>query len=85
MGKIRRIDPELKAQILKRIKEDGVSVAQASKDHAVHESTIYGWLSSGVSAAPDWRMIRALKKENALLTTLVGEMAVQISRSQKNR
>jgi transposase-like protein len=78
-----RVAPEIKEQILKRIKNDGVSVAQAAKEHGIHETTIYNWLSAKVSGNPTLRELQILKKENAFLKTLVGEMTVQLSRSQK--
>ncbi len=46
-----RIAPEVKTDIIRRIKEEGVSVPQAAKDHGVHESTIYGWLGTGAQYA----------------------------------
>jgi len=58
-------------------------VAQAAKEHGIHESTIYLWLQTKVSAGPTLRELQTLKKENAFLKTLVGEMTVQLSRSQK--
>ncbi len=83
MGKPHRIAPDVKEQILKRIKGDGVSVAQAAKDHGIHETTIYGWLSSGVSAIPTLRELRSLRKENDMLKTLVGELTIKLSHAQK--
>ncbi len=44
MKKNYRIAPEVREQILKRIKEEGVSVIDAAKEHGVSEKTIYGWL-----------------------------------------
>lgn len=64
MGKPHRIAPDAKEQILKRIKDDGIPVAQAAKDHGIRETAIYGRLSSGVSAIPALREPRTPKKEN---------------------
>ncbi|HEY4521211.1 MAG TPA: transposase [Candidatus Paceibacterota bacterium] len=36
-----RTAPEVREQIINRIKNDGVSVAEASKEHGVSEATIY--------------------------------------------
>lgn len=83
MGKPHRIAPDVKEQILRRIKDDGVTVAQAAKDHGIHETTIYGWISTGVAAVPALRELRMLKKENAMLKELVGELTVKLSRAQK--
>ena len=80
-----RISPDLKAQILQRIKE-GLSVAQAAKDHGIHESTIYNWLSANASpGSPTLREMNALRKENAFLKSLIGDITVELSRSQKKR
>lgn len=76
MGKPHRIAPDVKEQILKRIKDDGIPVSQAAKDHGVHEATIYGWLSTSIAAVPTHRELRLLKKENAILKELVGEPAI---------
>jgi transposase-like protein len=46
MKKKYRIAPEVREQILKRIREEGVSVSAAAKDAGIHETTIYGWLDS---------------------------------------
>jgi len=83
MGRPRRIAPEIKEQILKRIKDDGITVAQAAADHGLHETTIYDWLSKGVASIPTLRELRSLKKENAMLKELVGEITVKLSHAQK--
>ncbi len=85
MGSSRRIAPEIKEQILKRITDDGIPVAQAAKEHGIHETTVYGWLASKASSGPTLREWNALRKENVMLKTLVGEMTVALSRSQKKR
>jgi transposase-like protein len=37
-----RVPPDVKADTVRRVKEEGVSVTQAAKDHGIHETTIYG-------------------------------------------
>lgn len=74
---------ELKEQILKRIKEEGVSVSQVSSDHGVSEATIYKWLTKGVSNNPSWTEFSRLKKENKGLLELVGSLTVKLSQTQK--
>lgn len=78
-----RIPPEVKADILKRVKEDGVSVAQAAKDHGIHETTIYGWLGSGASGAPSWNEFIRIQKQNKELFEVIGELTVKLSQAQK--
>lgn len=78
-----RVAQEVKEQIVKRIKEEGVAVSQAAKDHGVHESTIYGWLGQGAEGAPSWADLAKLKRENKALLELVGEITLKLSESQK--
>lgn len=83
MKKHYRIAPELREQILKRVKEEGTSVSQAAKDHGIHETTIYGWLGAGAQGAPSWIEFAKLKRENKTLLELVGAVTLKLSESQK--
>ena len=83
MKKHYRIAPEVKEQILKRIKEEGVSVSQAAKEHGVSEATIYGWLGRGVKGAPTVGELVRLKRQNEELLALVGELTLRASQAQK--
>lgn len=80
-----RIAPEVKEQIINRIKNDGVSVADAAKDHGISDQTIYGWIAKKVEGQPTLSEIIRLKKENAQLLQLVGEMTLKLSETQKKR
>lgn len=77
-----RIAPEVKEQIINRIKNEGVSVLQASKDHGVSTHSIYKWLGAGATG-PTYAEIAKLRKENKALLELVGEMTLKISETQK--
>jgi len=83
MKNTRRIAPELKAQIINRIKNDGISVAQAAKDHGIHETTVYGWIAQKVEGQPSFSELIRVKKENRQLLELVGELTLKISEAQK--
>jgi transposase-like protein len=74
MRKVHRIAPEVKEQILRRIKDEGVSVSQAAKAHGVAEATIYSWLGKGVRNAPRIGELARLKRRNEELLALVGEL-----------
>lgn len=73
----------MKADIIRRIKEEGVTVAQAAKDHGVHETTIYGWIGARAQGAPSWSEFIKLQKQNRELLDLVGEITLKLSTSQK--
>lgn len=78
-----RIAPEIKEQILNRIKNDGVSVIDAAKEHGISENTIYGWIARKVDGNPSLSEIVKLKKENRQLLELVGEITLKLSETQK--
>lgn len=84
MGKtLHRVPPEVKADILKRIKDQGVPVAQAAQEHGVSTKTIYSWLGKGVEGQPTVGELVKLKRENQMLLGLVGELTVKLSSTQK--
>lgn len=78
-----RFSAEVKADIIKRIKEEGVPVTQAAKDHGVHETTIYGWLTQGATGSPSWSEFARIQKQNKELLELVGELTLRMSSAQK--
>jgi len=80
-----RIAPDVKEQIINRIKNDGISVVQAAKDHGISEATIYSWISKKVEGQPTLSEIIRLKKINQQLVMLVGEMTLKLSETQKKR
>ena len=63
MGTFRVISKEIKEQILKRIKDDGVSAAQAARDAGISSKTIYKWLSRGITQGSEILENRRLKKK----------------------
>lgn len=85
MTKQHRIPQELKEQILTRIKNDGISVSDASHDHGVNPTTIYEWLKGSVESGPSYAELSRLKKENLDLKLLVGEMTLKLSEAQKKK
>jgi len=83
MKKFYRVAPEIKEQILNRIKNEGVSVTQAAKEHGISENTIYTWIAKKTDGQPTLSEIIRLKKENRQLLELVGEMTLKLSDAQK--
>lgn len=83
MKKTHRIAPDVREQILKRIKEEGIPVAQAATDAGVAEGTVYGWLGKGLRNAPTFGELVRLKRQNEELLALVGELTLKMSQSQK--
>lgn len=77
------IAKDIKEQIISRIKNEGVSVTQAAKDHGISEVTIYGWVAKKINGQPSAAEIIKLKRENEQLLKLIGEMTVKLSKTQK--
>lgn len=83
MRKIHRVVPEVREQILKRIREEGVPVAVVAKEHGVNTTTVYGWLGKGVKGMPTLGELVRLKRQNEELLALVGELTLKASQAQK--
>ena len=81
--KYHRVPQDVKADILKRVKEEGISVAQAAKDAGISEATIYDWLGKGTNSAPSWAEFSRLQKQNQELYEVIGELTVKLSQAQK--
>lgn len=80
-----RIAGDVKEQIINRIKNEGVSVVDAAKDHGISENTIYGWIAKKTEGQPTLSEIIKLKRENTQLLQLVGEMTLKLSDTQKKK
>jgi len=50
--KYNKIAPEIREQIINRIKNEGVTIVQAAKDHGIPESTISTWIARKVEVHP---------------------------------
>jgi transposase-like protein len=80
-----RVAPDLKEQIINRIKHDGVTVAQASLDHGVNEKTIYSWIAKKTDENVSISDVLKLKRENDQLKMLLGEITLKLSETQKKK
>ena len=80
-----RIALEIKEQIINRIKNEGVSVSQAAKEHGVSEQTIYAWVGAKTEGGPSIMELTKLRKENDELLRLVGWMTLKLNESQKKK
>lgn len=80
-----RIAPDVREQIINRIKNDGISVQQAATEHGISTATIYGWLGAKTEGGPSIMEITKLRKENDELLKLVGWMTLKLNESQKKK
>ncbi len=77
------IRADVKRDILRKVKEGGVSVRDAAEEAGVSDATIYNWLGKGAQGSPTWNDVRRLKKEKEELLHIIGDLTVQLSQSKK--
>ena len=83
MKKGHRVSAEVKTDIIRRIREEGIPIAQAAKEHGITDSTIYKWLGTGAQGAPTFSEFSRLQKQNKDLLQIIGEMTLKLSEAQK--
>ena len=84
MGTFRFIPKEIKEQILKRIKEEGITVSQAAADAGISTKTIYNWMRSKTVTDGSILEISRLKREKKELLEIIGELTHDLKKSKKN-
>lgn len=72
----RGISKEIKDEILMGIKS-GTSVANVSEQYGVSTKTIYGWLKKTIEEPVSLRELQKLRKENAALKEIIGELTIE--------
>lgn len=78
-----KIAAEIKAEIINKIKHDGVSVAEAAKQYGISDKCIYNWLGTRASNTVSVLEYNRLRKENEQLKHLIGEITLKLSTEQK--
>ena len=84
MGTFKFIPKEIKEQVLKRIKEEGVTVSQAATDAGISGKTIYNWMRNKTLSDGSILEISRLKRENRELSEIIGRLTLNLTRSKKN-
>ena len=77
------VSADVKQQILKRMKEDGVPVLQLAQEHGISDKTIYGWVSKGLTGQPSLMEVSRLKRENRALREMLGKVLFESAMAQK--
>jgi transposase-like protein len=77
-----KVSKDIRNQILERVKTSGKTVAEISAEHGIGKTTIYEWLRASTGETPARDLIK-LEKENKELKQIIGELTVQMGRSQK--
>ena len=80
-----RVAKDVKEQIINRIKNEGVTVVEAAKEHGVKENTIYACIAKKTEEHVSLSEVIKLKRENTQLMQLVGEITLKLSETQKKK
>ena len=83
----RRISKEIKEEILKRIKDEGASVAQLCEEYAVSSTAVYKWLEKKTqdSSINPQLEINRLKREVQDLRAIVGHLVYDKEKQKKQK
>jgi transposase-like protein len=79
------IPPEVKAAVLAQIKNDGVTAAQAARDHGVNSKTVYGWLAKETQGEPGILEVNRLKRELKQAYEVLGRLSAVVESQKKGR
>ena len=81
-GKFRVIDPQIKADAIAEVKNQGMPVSEAATKYEVDPRTIYGWLKKEVDSSERNLILEnnRLKKEIEQLYNLLGRATVELKR-----
>ena len=78
------IPQELKKEILDRVKESGLPVAEIARQHGINPKVIYNWVHRGLTGDRSFMEINRLKRENQKLHEIIGKLTVSLERIKKN-
>jgi len=77
--------PELKEEIINKIKSEGITAVEAGKRYGIDVNNIYRWVSLGVAGAKgNLFEINKLKRENKELKQIIGEIMFESKKGKKN-
>jgi transposase-like protein len=84
MPKGKPIDQSLKAEIVGKIRDEGLSVSEASAQYSISSKSIYTWLREGVVDGNRNLILEnnRLKKENEQLYKLLGRATAEMQKSK---
>lgn len=85
MAKGKPTDPALKAEIVSKIRDEGMSVAVASATYGFSSKTIYTWLREGVVDGNRNLILEnnRLKKELEIAYRIIGRATAEMQKAKK--
>ncbi len=84
MPKGKPIDPAIRVEVVNKIRNEGMSVSEASTTYGVNAKSIYCWLRDGVVDGNRNLILEnnKLRKENEQLYKLLGRATAEMQKSK---
>ena len=84
MAKGKPTEPSLRAEIVRKVRDQGLSVSEASAQYQVSAKSIYTWLREGVVGGNRNLILELnrLRKENEQLYKLLGRATAEMQKSK---
>lgn len=78
------ISKDVKEQVLSRVHEGKETVIEIAKQHGLKVNTVYNWISRSVNGPGSPLLeLAKVKKENARLKQIIGNLVLQQERGKK--
>lgn len=76
---------EKRDEILSKIRDEGITVVEASRQYNISTKAIYHWMRDGIAHSSTSLILEnnRLKRENEQLYNLLGRATVELKRSKK--
>ena len=85
MASSKPIDEKVRSEIITKIRDEGMTVTEASNRYDVGKTAIYTWMRDGVVNSTSSLILEnnRLKKENEQLYNLLGRATVELKKSKR--
>lgn len=78
------ISKDIKEQVLARVREGKETVVEIAKQHGLKVNTVYNWISRNINGLGSPLLeLAKMKKENARLKQIIGNLVLQQERGKK--
>jgi transposase-like protein len=78
-----KIAMEIKSEILRKAKDEGVKVSELATQYGISTNTIHSWLKTSITPGATYAELSKLKRQNEQLTLTLGYYAAREAASKK--
>jgi transposase-like protein len=79
----RRIHPDIKRQIIERIRNGQVDAKTAAAEHGLKPQAIYAWMAHLASSGGSQSELTKLRRESQLYLEIIGRLTVDLTVEKK--